>query len=252
MKTLYFDCFSGISGDMTIGALLDAGGDGSHLEAELKKLQMENEYELKWHKIVKNGITATKFDVVLTPTEQHHAHEHAHDNSHHHHRSYKDIVKLIETAGFSEEVTNTSLKIFKKIGEAEGKIHGMPLEEVHFHEVGAVDSIIDIVGTAILVHQMKIDVVKSAHVPVGSGKIHIDHGVYPVPAPATLEILLGVPIAESDVQAELTTPTGAAIAAVLAYEFCTLPAMKVDAIGYGAGTKTFKDHPNVLRVMVGS
>ncbi|MBM7601807.1 uncharacterized protein (TIGR00299 family) protein [Virgibacillus halotolerans] len=252
MKTLYFDCFSGMSGDMTIGALLDAGGDPSHLEEELKKLHMDSEYELKWNKVVKNGITGTKFDVVLAEADHHHEHHHSHGQHHHHgHRSYKDIVKLIEAAGFSDEVTNMSLKIFKKIGEAEGKIHGMPLESVHFHEVGAVDSIIDIVGTAILIQQMEIDVIKSAHVPVGSGRIHIDHGVYPIPAPATLEILLGVPIAASELKAELTTPTGAAIAAVLADEFCTLPAMKVDAIGYGAGTKTFQDHPNVLRVIIG-
>jgi uncharacterized protein (TIGR00299 family) protein len=258
MKTLYFDCFSGMSGDMTIGALLDAGGDLSHLKAELKKLQMDDEYELKANQIVKNGITATKFDVVLTKAKHHHEHKHSHGDSHghhhghaHHHRTYLDIVKLIEAAGLSDNVTDTSLKIFKKIGEAEGKIHGMPLAEVHFHEVGAVDSIIDIVGTAILIHQMEIDVIKSAHIPTGSGRIRIDHGVYPVPAPATLEILRGIPIAESELKAELTTPTGAAIAAVLATEFGTLPSMKVDAIGYGAGTKTFKDHPNVLRVMIG-
>lgn len=262
MKTLYFDCFSGISGDMTIGALLDAGGDPAHLEAELKKLHMEEAYELKWDEIVKNGITSTKFDVVLTQEGQHHEHKHSHhhlndehnqeqEHHHHEHRSYKDIVKLIEAADFSEQVTETALNIFQKIGEAEGKIHGMPLADVHFHEVGAVDSIIDIVGTAILIHQLEIDVVKSAPIPVGSGSIHIDHGVYPVPAPATLEILRGVPIAESELKAELTTPTGAAIIAVLAEAFCTLPAMKVNSIGYGAGTKQFPNHPNVLRVVIG-
>lgn len=243
MKTLYFDCFSGISGDMTIGALLDAGGDPTHLDTELKKLHMEEEYELKWNKVVKNGITSVKFDVVLTHEEHHH--------HHHEHRSYLDIVKLIEAAGFSEQVTETALNIFKKVGEAEGKIHGMPLSDVHFHEVGAVDSIIDIIGTAILIHQLEIDVVKSSPIPVGSGRIHIDHGVYPVPAPATLEILRGVPIAESELKAELTTPTGAAIVAVLAEAFCTLPAMKVKSIGYGAGTKQFPNHPNVLRVVIG-
>jgi pyridinium-3,5-bisthiocarboxylic acid mononucleotide nickel chelatase len=331
MKTLYFDCFSGISGDMVIGALIDAGADPNKLVKELKKLQIDDEYELQWKKIVKNGITSTKFDVVLLNTDhnhghahehthehthnhahehthehthshghahthehthshahehthdhthshahdqthdqthsndhehthehtyshghqQEHIHSHSHDHNHHHHRSYQDIVGLIMEAGFSDQVRDTALRIFKKIGEAEGLIHGIPLERVHFHEVGAVDSIIDIIGAAILIHQLEIDVVKASPIPVGTGRIHIDHGIYPVPAPATLEILKGVPIEHSDIRFELTTPTGAAIVAVLAEEFCSIPSMKVTSIGYGAGTKTFKNHPNVLRVIIG-
>lgn len=297
MKILYFDCFSGMSGDMTIGALLDAGGDFSHLESELKKLNFADEYELKMDKVVKNGITGTKFDVVLKNGEHHHdhshehthnhdhthnhehhhthgeghdhhehhhhvhSHEHSHDHEHshhhdhgdhhHHHRAYRDIVQMISESDLSDKVKNMSLQIFKKIGEAEGKIHGMPLETVHFHEVGAVDSIIDIVGTAILLEQLEVEEIKASPIPTGSGKIHIDHGIYPVPAPATLEILRGVPIANSEVRGELTTPTGAAIAAVLAKEFCTFPSMKVKKVGYGAGTKTFPQHPNVLRVVIG-
>jgi pyridinium-3,5-bisthiocarboxylic acid mononucleotide nickel chelatase len=288
MKTLYIDCISGISGDMFIGALLDAGADPALLEEELKKLHFEDEYRLAWKKVIKNGITSTKFDVVLTQTDHlhehdhHHHHEHDHDHAHEHnhdhnhqhvhdhehshdhqhthdhhhhhdhdHRSYSDIAKMIESSELAPEVKEMSLKIFRKIGEAEGHIHGVPLEKVHFHEVGAVDSIIDIVGAAILIHQLGIKTIKSSPVPVGSGKIHIDHGVYPVPAPATLEILKGVPIEQSDVRFELTTPTGAAIAAVLAEEFGTLPSIKVQSIGYGAGTKTFKDRPNVLRVIIG-
>ncbi len=293
MKMLYLDCFSGISGDMTIGALLDAGGSFSHLQNELQKLPLVDEYELNVYKVVKNGITSTKFDVVLK-NEEHghsrhdhseqddhehghshkHVHEHHHGHSHdhhhehhhghshdeghhhhhdhsHHHRSYRDIVNMIQEADLSEDVKDMALRIFKKIGEAEGHIHGVPLEDVHFHEVGAVDSIIDIVGTAILLEELEIDEIKSAAVPTGSGKIHIDHGVYPVPAPATLEILRGVPIAQSDLKAELTTPTGAAFAAVLAEEFCDMPSMKVVKVGYGAGTKTFPNHPNVLRVIIG-
>ncbi|WP_018394814.1 LarC family nickel insertion protein [Bacillus sp. 37MA] len=270
MTTLYFDCFSGMSGDMVIGALLDAGADPVKMEAELKKLQIEEEYTLSWEKVVKNGITATKFDVKLTAEISHshahdhdhthshddhshdHSHDHAHTHSHHHaHRSYKDIVEMIKVAGFNEEVTRMSLAIFKKIGEAEGHIHSMPLEKVHFHEVGAIDSIIDIIGAAILIDQMGITSIKSSPVPVGTGNIQIDHGVYPVPAPATLEMLKGVPIAKSDIRFELTTPTGAAIASVLADAFCSMPSMTIDAIGYGAGTKTFKDYPNVLRVVIG-
>ncbi|MFC2947842.1 LarC family nickel insertion protein [Virgibacillus sediminis] len=287
MSILYLDCISGISGDMTISALVDAGADASHLEEELKKLKIEDEYELKWSKVVKNGITSTKFDVILQEAETNHAHQevghdhhhqehsHAHEkgNHHHHHehshshegehihhhhqhhghdhRTYKDIVKMIGDSDLDEQVKDTAVKIFTKIGEAEGKIHGQPLDKVHFHEVGAVDSIIDIVGTAILIHQLGTDTIKCSPVPVGGGKIHIDHGIYPVPAPATLEILRGVPIASSNIKGELTTPTGAAIAAVLADEYGPMPSMKIIDIGYGAGTKTFKDHPNVLRAVLG-
>lgn len=274
---------------MVIGALLDAGGDPQKLIEELKKLHFEDEYELVWKKVVKNGITSTKFDVILknegnkhshdhehTHDHDHHSHDHehihthehghdhhhnhghehhTHEHEHHHHehshRAYKDIVKMIEESQLENEVKEISLKIFKKIGEAEGLIHGLPLEKVHFHEVGAVDSIIDIVGSAILLHQLEITTIKSSSVPVGTGKIHIDHGIYPVPAPATLEILKGVPIEQSDIRFELTTPTGAGIISVLTDEFCSFPSMKVVSIGYGAGTKTFKDRPNVLRVIIG-
>lgn len=268
---------------MTIGALLDAGGDFEHLQNELQKLGIEDEYELKLTKVNKNGITSSKFDVVLKEEvhaghhhehnghahshsdheHHHHDHSHSHDGEHeqahhhghhhhdHFHRAYKDIVEMIQRAGFSERVEKMALGIFEKIGLAEGKIHGMPLDDVHFHEVGAVDSIIDIVGTAILIDQLEIDTVVSSSIPTGTGKIHIDHGIYPVPAPATMEILKGIPIAKSELKAELTTPTGAAIAAVLASEFSTLPEMTITSVGYGAGTKTFPEHPNVLRVVIG-
>ncbi|MFF5395988.1 LarC family nickel insertion protein [Peribacillus butanolivorans] len=290
MRTLYFDCFSGISGDMVIGALIDAGADPFQMEEELKKLKIEEEYTLSWEKVVKNGIASTKFDVILSRKpehlhehihshEQHHHHEHSHSNDHSHdheqshildhdehshsnsishehhhhhdHRTYKQIVEIINEANFNASVKNMSLAIFKKIGEAEGHIHGLPLEKVHFHEVGAVDSIIDIIGAAILINQLGIQSVLSSAIPTGSGHIHIDHGIYPVPAPATLEILKGVPIAASDIRSELATPTGTAIAAVLAESFCPLPTMTVESIGYGAGTKTFKNHPNVLRIIIG-
>ncbi|MFC3039360.1 nickel pincer cofactor biosynthesis protein LarC [Virgibacillus xinjiangensis] len=276
MSILYFDCFSGISGDMTIGSLIDAGADASHLKEELKKLKIENEYELKWTTVNKNGITSTKFDVILQ--EENHSHEegqshgedvvehththhdgsHSHEHHHHHHghhhhehRTYKDIVRMIEESGLEEGVKATALRIFTKIGEAEGKIHGQPLDQVHFHEVGAVDSIIDIVGTAILIHQLGVETIVCSPIPVGGGKIHIDHGIYPVPAPATLEILRGVPIMTSNIKGELTTPTGAAIAAVLAEDYGAMPSMEIKEIGYGAGSKTFKNHPNVLRTVIG-
>ncbi len=255
MKSLYFDCFSGISGDMVIGALLDAGGDRQYLEAELKKLNIESEYTLQYKTVVKNGITSTKFDVVLKEEENHHHHHHEHDHhhGHHHHddRTYKHIVKMIQEAQLSENAEKIALNIFEKIGIAEGKIHGVPLEDVHFHEVGAVDSIIDIVGAAILIDQMEIEMVYASTIPVGSGRIQIDHGLYPVPAPATLEILRGIPLHHTNIKGELTTPTGAAIVAVLAEHFGPVPSMIVEDIGYGAGTKTFPTHPNVLRVMIG-
>ena len=252
-KTLYFDCFSGISGDMTIASLLDTGISLEWLEKQLKALHLEKEFQLQLSKTVKNGIHSNKFDVIYQ--EEHHHHHH-HDHSHHHghshhHRDYKDIVDLIENSELNASVKKMSLEIFRVIGEAEAKIHGLNLENVHFHEVGAIDSIIDIVGTAILIDKLEVDRVISSPVPVGSGHIHIDHGVYPVPAPATLEVLKGVPLKESAVKGELTTPTGAAIIKTLATEFSVMPNITVDTIGYGAGTKTFENHPNVLRVIIG-
>lgn len=284
MRTLYLDCFSGISGDMFIGALIDAGGDSTFLEEELQKLNISEEYKLSWRKVVKNGISSTKFDVELSETADHkyasghqhnhkhededededvdhnheheheHEHEHSdhHEHSHHHgHRAYQDIVKLIDGSQLSQKVKETSLNIFRKIGEAEGLIHGVSLEKVHFHEVGAVDSIIDIVGASILINKLEIQKIKSSPVCVGAGKVHIDHGIYPIPAPATLEILKGVPLQQSNIKSELTTPTGAAIVSVLSEEFCTVPSMTVQSVGYGAGTKDFEKHPNVLRVIIG-
>ncbi|HET7578336.1 MAG TPA: nickel pincer cofactor biosynthesis protein LarC [Bacillales bacterium] len=238
MNLLYFDCFSGISGDMTVGALVDAGADPQGIENELAKMNLGSEYSLHWTKVIKKGISATKFDVEIS--EQVHTHRH-----------YSDIVQKIEEAGFNDRVTQTALKIFEAIGRAEGKIHGIPLEKVHFHEVGAVDSIIDIVGTAIAVDQLSPDKIVSSPVPVGNGRIRIDHGLYPVPAPATLEILRGIPLQESEIEGEMTTPTGAGIIAVLSDSFGTIPAMQPESIGYGAGTKEFADQPNVLRVITG-
>ncbi len=288
MKTLYLDCFSGISGDMMIGALIDAGGDYHYLTKELKKLKIEDEYELKIEKVVKNGISATKFDVILTHTlskpkgddhshahhheqshseeneqehthhyhvaQEHHSnHGHSHHHAHHHaHRTFTSIVHLIEESTLSAFVKETAIKVFRLIGEAEAKIHGVSIENVHFHEVGAVDSIIDIVGTAILLEYLQIEKVVSSPVPVGTGHIHIDHGVYPVPAPATLEILKGIPLQKSSLKGELTTPTGAAFLKALVDCFSVLPSMVIEKVGYGAGSKNYSDHPNVLRVMIGS
>ncbi len=161
-------------------------------------------------------------------------------------------MKLIENAGLSERATQLSLAIFAKIGAAESKIHGIPLETVHFHEVGAVDSIVDIVGVALAIDNLNPDRILSAPVPLGAGTIHIDHGLYPVPAPATLEMMRGLPIAPSTHRLELTTPTGAAIVAALVDEFSSgLPPMVVEAVGYGAGTRDLPNQPNVLRTVLG-
>ncbi|WP_209124236.1 nickel pincer cofactor biosynthesis protein LarC [Alkalihalobacillus sp. BA299] len=249
MNTLYIDCFSGISGDMTIGALLDLGADPTVLETELRKLHIHEEYELRWEKVVKKGVTATKFDVILSESDTHHSHSHHH---HHSHRHYSDIVKLIQNTDYNENIKDMALKIFEIIGKAEGKIHNIPLEKVHFHEVGAVDSIIDIVGTCILIDQLKVSNILASPVPVGNGKIQIAHGLFPVPAPATLEILKGIPIKTSDIEGELTTPTGAGILSALVHQFGPVPSFTITSIGYGAGTKDFPNHPNVLRMMLGT
>jgi hypothetical protein len=240
MRILYLDCFAGISGDMMLAALADAGADLDYIETELQKIRIEP-FSLEWRTVMKKGISARKVDVVVPA-----------DHQPHHHRHYSEIVELIRNAGFREPVTAMSLAIFAKIGEAEAKIHNMPLENVHFHEVGAIDSIVDIVGTALALDSLNIDRIVSAPVPLGAGTIRCDHGIYPVPAPATLEMMRGLPIAASEHRMELTTPTGAGIVAALVREFApSLPPMIVERIGYGAGTRDLPNHPNVLRVVVG-
>lgn len=238
MRILYFDCFSGISGDMTLGALVDAGADKHAIEAGLAKLALDP-FTIQWNHVVKRGISATKADVVP-------------DNKSHGHRHYSDIVKMIEQADLEKSVKETSLAIFQKIGEAEAKIHNISLEKVHFHEVGAVDSIVDVVGTAIALHQLAVDRIIASPVPLGSGTVRCDHGLYPVPAPATLEMMKGLPVAPTKHSVELTTPTGAGIIAGTVQQFSRgLPSMIVEEIGYGAGTRDLEDQPNVLRVVIG-
>jgi len=225
---------------MTIAALVDAGADKAYIEEELLKIDLEP-YKLEWKTVVKCGITALKFDVIPSPT-----HPPAH------HRHYSTIVDAINKAGFNDNVTRISLDIFKKIGLAEAKIHNIPLENVHFHEVGAIDSIVDVVGTALALDSLHIEKVISAHVPLGSGIVECDHGFYPIPAPATLEMMKGLPIAPTPFLKEMTTPTGAGIISTLAEQFMRgLPTMVIKSIGYGAGTRDLPKHPNVLRVIIG-
>jgi len=243
---LYLDCFSGISGDMTIGALIDAGLDFSFLLKELEKLGLTG-YRLKCREAMAGAISATKFDVEITEEQKS--------------RSHKDIKKIISESKLSDKVKKTSLDIFKCVAAAEAKIHNRSIEEVHFHEVGAIDSIIDIVGTAIGTEYLKIDKIYCSHIPLGSGSIDSSHGKLPIPAPATLEILKGVPVYQGDFDFEVTTPTGAAIVKTLAVGFGKIPDIEIKNTGYGAGTKNVMvDHkhhhhsyglPNVLRVVLG-
>ena len=240
MKLLYLDCFSGISGDMTLGALVDAGADRHYIEEELRKIHIEP-FTLEWKRVNKRGISALKMEVLLdpsTPPKQH--------------RHYSEIVDMIHRAGFNERVVQLSLSVFEKIGMAEAKIHNIPIERVHFHEVGAIDSIVDVIGAALAIDSLNIEKIVSSAVPLGSGTVHCDHGIYPVPAPATLEMMRGLPIAPAAYSLEMTTPTGAGIISGLVNEFAKgLPPMIVETIGYGAGTRDLPEQPNVLRVVVG-
>lgn len=250
MSILYLDCFSGISGDMTLAALVDLGADPKKIEAELNKLPFEK-VNLSFDKVIKKGISALKLRITTGDKRvqfkmQDHGHTHDHG-----HRHYRDIVQMIQESDLSDLAKERSVQIFTQIGIAEGKIHQVPLSDVHFHEVGAVDSIIDIVGTAIALDELNIESIYSSPVAVGNGSVYCDHGLYPVPAPATLEILRNIPIRSTEEQGELTTPTGAGILSSLCVEYGPMPTMTVNQIGYGAGEKELQNQPNVLRVILG-
>ena len=254
MKTLYFDCSSGISGNMTLGALLEIIGDENYLLEELKKLNVDG-YKIEISKQVKNGITGTYVDVILDEDHTHeHEHEHHHDHEHHHHehRNLNDVYSVIDNSSLDEKTKDLAKRIFLRVAKAESKVHNKPLEEVHFHEVGAIDSIVDIVGTAILINKINPDRIISSVVNDGYGFIECAHGTMAVPVPATSEIFAAsnVKFRQIDIDTELVTPTGAAIIAELAEEFTTLPAMVTEKIGWGTGTKNLKI-PNVLKVYYG-
>jgi pyridinium-3,5-bisthiocarboxylic acid mononucleotide nickel chelatase len=237
MKILYFDCFSGVSGDMTLAALLDLGLPQEKLERELAKLDLHN-FSLGIFRGSRSGIAAMGLEVKIGSHEEHHRHFH-------------DIRKMIETSSLKQSVKETSLAIFQRLAEAEAKVHGQKMEEVHFHEVGAVDSIVDIVGTAIGIDHFAAIRVFSTELPMGRGFVQCQHGRLPLPAPATLEILKGYPLRNVDVEGELVTPTGAAILAVLSSGVNPLSAFKVAQVGYGMGKKEFPDRPNLLRLVLG-
>ena len=234
MKIAYFDCFSGISGDMIIGSLIDLGLDVKYLERELKKLNLKN-YTIESEKIVKNGITSTKFDVVVKNEAQHEE------------RNLKEITNLIDNSEFDRNLKNTIKKVFQKIAIAESKIHNKPIDKIHFHEIGAIDTIIDIAGAVIGLKKLSIEKIYCSKLNVGTGFVEFSHGKFPVPAPATAEILISTPVYHNNIEAELVTPTGAAIITTLAESFGEMPSMKLKKIGYGAGSKDL-GQPNVLRV----
>ncbi|MCX7903415.1 MAG: nickel pincer cofactor biosynthesis protein LarC [Caloramator sp.] len=236
---LYFDCFSGISGDMAVGALLDIGVPKDYLIENLKSLNIDEEYEIEIKKSNKNGIEGTDFYVFLKE-----------ENIHRHERNLKDIINIIDKSAISEGAKNIAKRIFNIIAEAEAKVHGKSIDEVHFHEVGAVDSIIDIVSVAVCIDYLKPDKIVSSYVNTGSGFVKCQHGILPVPAPATINILKDVPIYSDERKFELTTPTGAAILKGLCTEFVEGINMKVKAVGYGCGKKN-TEKPNVLRVVLG-
>jgi pyridinium-3,5-bisthiocarboxylic acid mononucleotide nickel chelatase len=232
-RILYYDCFSGISGDMNLGALIDLGLDPAVLENELSKLDLEG-YSLDVKTDMRNGITGCNFNVLMTRNQ-------------HHHNTFQSISEMIQASQLSDFVKEKSIKVFKKIAEAEAKIHNMPIEKVHFHEVGAIDSIVDIVGAVIAIEELKIDKIISSTVVLGKGFVECEHGLLPVPAPATLEILKGIPATFGKVEFEATTPTGAGFLAAMADSFSDDLDLKTIKIGYGIGNKVAKT-PNLLRV----
>ncbi len=237
MRTAYFDCFSGISGDMILGAFMDAGVDIDALRRELAKLDLTG-YEIKAEKVMRSGIAATKAHVVVGNKDQKPRH-------------LPDILNVIEGSSLSPAVKEKSGRIFSQMAQAEARAHGTSPDKIHFHEVGAVDAIVDIVGSVISAELLGITHIIASSINVGSGSVQTSHGQFPVPAPATAELLKGIPFYQSSTQFELATPTGTAIIASLSASFGLLPAMKVDRIAYGAGDKDFSGKPNVLRLMIG-
>ena len=236
MRIAYFDTFSGISGDMTVGALLALGVSLDALRAELAKLPLSG-YQLSQSERVQSGIRATKFEVVVSePLGE---------------RSFRAIARMLQTSELNPQVKETALRIFTVLAEAEGRVHGVATEAVHFHEVGAVDSIVDIVGAAFGLHTLGIERVYASALPMGKGFVPSRHGILPIPGPATVELLKGWPVRFEDGPAEMVTPTGAAILAAVA-QHEAVPQLDLSAVGYGAGERTLPDRPNLLRVVLGN
>lgn len=242
MKIAYFDCFSGASGDMILGALLHAGFPLDTLEAELRKLTIDG-YELGKKKVVRSGITGTKFEVSVQPVKT--------EKGGHQRRTLKSILKSVDDSELDKRVKEDSIKVFSNLAKAEAHIHDTTPEEIHFHEVGAVDSIIDIIGAVIAIHDLKIERVYFSTIRTGTGMVSCDHGNFPIPAPATAELLKGCNIIGTDIEYELTTPTGAAILTTLGENVKMCPEIVLSEIGYGVGSREIPQIPNLLRVLVG-
>jgi uncharacterized protein (TIGR00299 family) protein len=294
MRIAYLECFSGVSGDMFLGALLDAGVPPRVLEETVAALGVCARLEIS--RVVRSGISATKVDVWVdgekdmpreeywakqnqnvAPAHAHHEHEHHHDPEHHHGdkdhhdheasraaphghshehfhshgRGLTEIREIIGKAGISDTAKKTAIAIFEALGTAEAKIHATSVEKVHFHEVGAVDAMVDIVCAAVGAEALGVDEIICSSLNVGGGSVQCAHGTFPVPAPATVELLKDAPVYSSGVQAELVTPTGAAIVKILAKRFAAFPEMKIEKSGYGAGTREFPGLPNVVRLTIG-
>ncbi len=237
MKIAYLDCFSGISGDMLLGALLDAGLDLETLRKALATLPLDG-YSLEMKREERGRLFGTLFLVRVEKERQEH-------------RGLKDIVKIIQAGGLSQTVQNRSIQIFESLAREEAKIHNCPFDEVHFHEVGALDSIIDIVGSVFGIECLDIASISASSLPLGSGFVETQHGRIPVPAPATLALLNGIPVYDSGLEHELVTPTGAALVKGLASTFGSMPAMTIDRVGYGVGSRALPDRPNLLRIIIG-
>jgi len=293
MRIAYLECFSGISGDMFLGALVDAGVSPGLLKDTVEALGVGAKLEIS--KVMRSGISATKVDVWVDgekdmPREEywakqdvapghakaHHDHEHAHDHDHHHehphshesasqsrsnapashehghsHRGLTEIRKIISASAISDSAKTTAIAIFEALGAAEAKIHNVPVDSIHFHEVGAVDAIVDIVCAAVGAEALAVDEIVCSRLNIGGGTVKCAHGTFPVPAPATVELLKDAPVYSSDLEAELVTPTGAAIARTLATRFSGFPEMKIEKSAHGAGSRDFPGHPNVLRIVIG-
>jgi len=286
MRIAYLECFSGISGDMFLGALVDAGVSPKLLEETVAALNVGAKLAIS--KVTRSGISATKVDVWVDgekdmpreeywaqkdaqhthshPEEHHHHHgeDHGHTHSHSHaetkhaahkhehaHRGLTEIRQIIAAAALSESAKKNAIRVFEALGAAEAKIHDVPVESIHFHEVGAVDAIVDIVCAAVGAEALGVDEIICSPLNVGGGTVKCAHGVFPVPAPATLELLKDAPIYSSGVQMELVTPTGAAIARTLAARFASFPELKIEKSAYGAGSRDLPGNPNVLRIVIG-
>jgi len=235
MRIAYFDCFSGVSGDMILGALIDAGADLNKLESELGKLNISG-FTLKAEKTTRKGLSGTRFFVDA---------DHSHAERH-----LTDIERIMDNSGLADDIKAKAKAIFRDLAEVEAKIHNTNPGDVHFHEIGGLDSIVDVVGSLIVMKMLGIETMYASRIPVGTGFVECDHGVLPLPAPATLELLKGIPVYASSIDKELVTPTGIAILKHVVQSFGTIPEMKIERIGYGAGSRDLKI-PNLLRVWIG-